>query len=59
METPKATRTIWIGPDQYEELCEYAEETGQTVREAVEEALVEYIDSVNAQRSGIERHNRN
>jgi hypothetical protein len=59
METPKATRTIWIAPDQYEELCEYVEETGQTIEEAIREALDDWIDSGNTQRSGIERHNRN
>ena len=55
----KETRTVTIDPDQYEQLCEYSQRNGQSVKEAFNEALDDYIDSVNTQRSGIERHNRN
>jgi hypothetical protein len=55
----KETRTITIEPDQDEQLCEYVEETGQTVEEALREALTDHIDSVITRQLGIARHNRN
>ena len=45
METPKATRTIWIDPDQYEEILEHSQQSGRTVYEIVLEALTEWVDS--------------
>ena len=48
-----------IDPKQLQQLREHERETGQPVEEAILEALDDWIDSVNTQQSGIERHNRN
>jgi hypothetical protein len=48
-----------LEPEQRQWLYKHAKETGQPIEESVAEALTDWIDSVNARRSGIERHNRN
>ena len=48
-----------LDPEQLQQLRKHERETGQPIEQAILEALDDWIDSVNTQRSGIERHNRN
>jgi predicted CopG family antitoxin len=41
----KETRTITIEPDQYKELLEYSQQSGQSVKAVIKEALENYIAS--------------
>jgi len=39
----KETRTVTIDPDQYKQLCEYSQRNGQSVKEAFNEAISDFI----------------
>jgi Ribbon-helix-helix domain len=41
----KETRIITIDPERYKELLEYSQRIGQPVKEAINEALDDYIAS--------------